>query len=110
MSNPRKNSYGYTIRIQTDVDLADFIDVTLYCSASSNGGFSLNLSASTLFIGNSTVYAQDEGFNLLSGQWAWGQNLTAQPFTTADVWHAWLECSATGQRLISPKVRFTVDA
>lgn len=109
MTNPRKNSYGYTIRIQTDIDLTSFRDITIFCSASSNGGFSLNLSASTAFVGHSTVYAQDEGMALVSGQWVWGQNLTAQSFTTADDWNVWVVASATGKNFISPKATFTVD-
>lgn len=109
MANPRKNSYGYTIRIQTDIALSGFRDITILCSASSNGGFALNLSASTAFVGNSTVYAQDAGMNLLSGQWVWGQNLTAQSFTTADNWNVWIVASATGKNFISPKATFTVD-
>ena len=109
MANPRKNSYGYTIRIQTDLDMSEFNDITIYCSASSNGGFSLNLSASTAFIGNSTVRARDEGITLISGQWVWGQNLTAQPFSTADTWNVWVVASATGQHFISPIQTFTVD-
>ena len=109
MSNPRKNSYGYVIRVQTDYALSSFRDITIFCSASSNGGFSLNLSASTAFIGNSTVHAQDEGITLRSGEWIWGQNLTAQPFSTADTWKAWVVASATGQNIITPIVEFEVD-
>lgn len=109
MPNPRKNSYGYTIRIQTDIALSSFRDITIVCSASSNGGFSLNLSASTAFIGASTVQAQDEGMALVSGQWVWGQNLTAQPFSTADDYNVWIVASATGKNFISPIATFTVD-
>jgi hypothetical protein len=47
---------------------------------------------------------------LVSGQWVWGQNLTAQSFTTADTWKAWVVASATGQHIISPVVEFDVDA
>lgn len=109
MSNPRKDSYGYSIRIQTDYSLSSFRDITIFCSASSTGGFRLNLSASTAFIGNSTVRAQDEGITLRSGEWIWGQNLTAQPFSTADTWKAWVVASATGQNIITPVVEFEVD-
>ena len=109
MTNPRKNSYGYTIRVQTDLDMSTFRDITIFCSASSTGGFALNLSASTAFVGNSTVHARDEGMTLVSGQWVWGQNLTAQPFTTADDWNIWVVASATGQHFISPIQTFTVD-
>jgi hypothetical protein len=49
MSNPRKNSYGYTLRIQCDTPLSQFRDITIYCSASSNGGFALNLSVTAPF-------------------------------------------------------------
>lgn len=109
MSNPRKNSYGYTIRIQTDIDLNTFARVYIYASASSNGGFLLDSSASTAFVGNSTVYAQEEGLRLLSGQWVWGQNLTSQPFTTADDWTLWVEASGSGKYFRSPTVTITVD-
>ena len=109
MTNPRKDSYGYTVRIQTDIDLTTFRDISIYCSASSNGGFRLNLSASTAFIGGSTVHARDEGMNLVSGEWIWGQNLTAQSFTTADDWNVWVVASATGKHFISPAQTFTVD-
>ncbi len=109
MPNPRKNSYGYVLRIQTDLPMSSFRDITLYCSASSNGGFALNLSASTLFVGNSTVHARDAGLTLSSGEWVWGQNLTAQPFSTADTWNAYVVASGTGKYFISPTVTFVVD-
>ena len=114
MTNPRKNSYGYTIRIETGVAMSDFQgqtgrDITLLCSASSNGGFNLNLSASTLFIGNSTIYSSSEGLTFTSGQWVYGQNLTAQAFGTADDYNVWIVASATGKNFISPKRLITVD-
>lgn len=114
MSNPRKNSYGYTIRINCGIDMAEFQggsgrDITLYCSASSNGGFALNLSASTLFIGASTVYSSSEGLTFVSGQWVYGQNLTANAFGTADDYSLWVEASATAKYFRSPKVAITVD-
>lgn len=115
MTNARKNSYGYTIRVETGIDLSEFQgqagrDITVFCSASSNGGFALNLSASTLFIGASTVYSSSEGLTFVSGQWAYGQNLTAQAFTTADDYDIWLVASATGKNFISPVRVITVDA
>jgi hypothetical protein len=115
VTNPRKNSYGYTIRIETGVAMSDFQgqagrDITLFCSASSNGGFSLNLSASTLFIGNSTIYSSSEGLTFNSGQWVYGQNLTAQSFSTADNYNLWIVASATGKHFISPVQVITVDA
>lgn len=114
MSNPRKNSYGYTLRILTGQDMTQFQgqagrDITLYCSASSNGGFSLNLSASTLFVGGSTVYSSTEGLTFTSAEWVYGQNLTAQAFSTADDYSIWIEASATAKYFISPKVTITVD-
>lgn len=114
MSNPRKNSYGYTIRILTGIDMNEFRgatgrDITLFCSASSNGGFSLNLSASTLFVGQSTVYSSSEGLTFPSAEWIYGQNLTAQPFATADDWYAWVVASATAKHFISPRALITVD-
>lgn len=109
MSNPRKGSYGYVLRLQTDIDLNTFNRVWIYCSASSNGGFTLDTVNSTAFVGQSTVYAQDEGLRLLSGQWIWGQNLTTQAFNTADDWSAWVEASATGKYFRSPTVTITVD-
>ena len=114
MSNPRKNSFGYTIRIHTGIDMSEFQgqagrDITLCMSASSTGGFNLNLSASTLFIGNSTIYSSTEGLTFVSGQWVYGQNLTAQSFTTADDYNAWIVASATAKHFISPIAVITVD-
>jgi len=114
VTNPRKNSYGYTIRVDAGIALSDFQgqtgrDITLFCSASSNGGFALNLSASTLFIGASTIYSSSEGLTFNSGQWAYGQNLTAQAFGTADDYSIWLVASATGKHYISPTAVITVD-
>ena len=109
MSNPRKGSYGYTIRVETGVDLSQFRDITLHVSASSSGGFTLNLSASTLFVGQSTVYSSTEGVTFVSGQWVYGQNLTAQAFATADDYDMWVVASATGKNFISPVVTFLVD-
>jgi len=113
-SNPRKDSYGYTIRVHTGIDMNEFRgqagrDITLLCSASSNGGFNLNLSASTLFVGQSTIYSSTEGLTFPSAEWVYGQNLTAQPFTTADDFYAWIVASATGKNFISPKALITVD-
>jgi hypothetical protein len=117
VSNPRKNSYGYTIRINTGIDMAEFQgaagrDISLHVSSSAagGGGFVLNLSASTLFIGNSTVYSSTEGLTFTSGQWVYGQNLTAQAFATADDYNAWIIASATGKNFISPIAVITVDA
>jgi hypothetical protein len=114
LANPRRGSFGYTIRIYTGLTMSDFQgqagrDIALYASASSNGGFRLNLSASTLFIGNSTVYSSTEGLTFNSGQWVYGQNLTADAFGTADEYDLWVVASATAKHFISPKVRITVD-
>lgn len=115
MSNPRKGSYGYTLRILTGIDMNDFTgqtgrDITIHVSASSNGGFNLNFSASTLYIGQSTIYSSTEGLTFTSAQWVYGQNLTADAFTTADDYYAWVVASATAKHFISPKVLITVDA
>lgn len=114
MTNARKNSYGYTIRVETGQDMSQFQgqagrDITLFCSASSNGGFSLNQSAGTLAIGNSTIYSSSEGLTFVSGQWVYGQNMTAQAFTTADDHNVWIVASATGKHFISPVRVITVD-
>lgn len=114
-SNPRKNSYGFTVRIDTGIALSDFQgqagrDITIRCSASSTGGFNLNLSASTCFIGNSTIYSSSEGLTFASGQWVYGQMLTANAFGTADDYTIWVVASATGKHFISPTQIITVDA
>lgn len=114
MTNPRKGSFGYTIRVEAGVDMSQFAgqagrDISLLCSASSNGGFRLNLSASTLFIGASTIYSSSEGLTFISGQWCYGQNLTADAFGTADDYNLWLVASATGKSFISPIRVITVD-
>ena len=84
-------------------------DITVHCSASSNGGFNLNLSAGTLAIGASTVYSSSEGLTFVSGQWVYGQNLTAQAFGTADDYNIWVVASATAKHFISPTQVITVD-
>lgn len=114
MSNPRKNSYGYTIRVNCGIDLSEFTgatgrDITLHCSASAADGFVLNLSASTLFIGASTVYSSTEGLTFVSGQWVYGQNLTADAFATADEYSLWVVASATAKHFISPIAIVSVD-
>ena len=109
MSNPRRNSYGHTIRIETGVDMAQFSDIRMFVSASSNGGFNKYLSASTLFVGQSTVYSSTEGLTFLSGQWVYAQSLTADAFGTADNYAVWIEALATGKHFISPEVVITVD-
>lgn len=114
MSNPRKNSYGYLIRVATGIDMTDFTGATgrniqVKVSASSNGGFTLDFNASTLFIGQSTIYSSSEGLTFISAQWVYGQNMTAQAFSTADDYNAWVEASATGKYFISPTALITVD-
>lgn len=85
-------------------------DISILCSASSNGGFRLNLSASTVFIGHSTVYSSAEGLTFASAQWVYGQTLTADAFATADVYNLWVVASATGKHFISPVQTITVDS
>jgi len=111
VTNPRKNSYGYTIRIDTGIDLSQFSNIFAYGSASSNvSAMSFNLNASTLFIGNSTIYSSTEGITMNSGEWVYFQTLTTEAFVTADDYFFHIEASATGQRFISPDVVITVDA
>lgn len=114
MSNPRKGSYGYLIRVATGIDMTDFTGATgrniqIVCSASSNGGFTLDFNASTAFIGASTVFSSSEGLTFVSSQWVYGQNMTAQAFSTADDYNLWVIASATGQYFISPTALITVD-
>jgi len=109
VSNPRKGSYGYTIRILTGIDMNDFENIALRASASSNGGFNLYRSASTLFVGNSTVYSSTEGLTFPSARWVYGQNLTANAFNTADDYSMWIVADSTGEHFISPVVVITVD-
>lgn len=114
MTNPRKGSFGYTVRVDTGIAMSDFQgqtgrDISILCSASSNGGFRLNLSASTCFIGTSTVYSSSEGLTFTSGTWVYGQMLTADAFATADDYNVWVVASATGKHFISPKQVITVD-
>ena len=113
--NPRKNSYGFTVRIDCGTDLSGFTgqtgrDISIYCSASSNGGFRLNVSASTAFVGNSTIYSSAEGLTFQSAQWVYGQMLTADAFATADTYNLWVVASATGKHFISPVQTITVDS
>ena len=109
MANPRKGSYGQVLRFQTDLDLSQYTNIWIYGSASSGQSLSFNLAASTLFIGNSTVYSSSEGLTLQSGQWCYAQPLTADAFATADDYFFHVEASATGERQIGPNVCITVD-
>jgi len=114
LSNPRKGSYGYLLRISTGIDMTDFTgasgrNIQVKCSASSSGGFALDFNASTLFIGQSTIYSSSEGLTFTSAQWVYGQNMTAQAFSTADDYNVWVEASATGKYFISPVAVITVD-
>lgn len=109
MSNPRKNSFGHTYRIDLGIDMSEFTDIRLFVSASSNGGFNKYLSASTLFVGQSTIHSSTEGLTFNSGEWVYAQTLTADAFGTADDYALWVEALATGKHFISPEVTFTVD-
>lgn len=111
MSNHRVGAYGVTFRVDTGLDLSDFSDVTLRVSASGGGdSWTKNLSASTLFIGNSTVYSSSEGLTFTSGQWCYGANATAEAFLSAQNYVLQVECSATSKYYISPARTFTIDA
>lgn len=108
--NPRKGTYGYLIRIDAGIDLSSFSNIWIYGSASSNvSSMSFNLNASTLFIGNSTVYSSTEGVTMNSGEWCYCRPATTEAFVTADDYFFHIEASATGQFFKSPNVTITVD-
>ena len=109
-SNPRKGTYGYTVRIDCATDLSVFKDITAIGSASAAvSSMSFNLSASTLFVGNSTIYSSTEGLTFNSGEWVYFQPLTAEAFVTADTYTFHVEASATGVYFKSPDVTISVD-
>ena len=107
MTNPRKTSNGYLIRVNAGTDLSSFGNITLHVSASVNQGWSLNLVASTLFVGNSTIFSSTEGLTFNSGEWAYGTQTSA--FATASDYDFHLVCSATSQAFITPIFTITVD-
>lgn len=115
MANQRKGAYGATIRVNIGVDMSQFTgqsgrDITAVLSAAS-GVYSqeFNFSASTLFIGASTIFSSTEGVVFTSGQWVYFQNLTAAAFVTADTHYTHIRASATGQFFITPTASFEVD-
>jgi len=116
MANHRVGSYGQTVRVNIGVDLSQFNgqsgrDLTAVISTG-GGAYSQewNFSASTLFVGNSTVYSSAVGVTFTSGQWAWFQPATADAFTSASTHHCHIRASATGQYFITPNVTFEIDA
>jgi len=114
-SNPRKGSFGYTIRVNAGLPLSNFTgqtgrNITLHVSASAADGFTLDVGNSTLFVGASTIFSSVTGLTMQSGEWCFGQNATATPFATADDYTCWLVASATGQFVISPTAVITVDS
>lgn len=110
MSNPRKDTYGYTVRIDCGTDMSVFSNITAYGSASAAvSSMSFTLTGSTLFVGNSTVYSSTEGLTFNSGEWVYFQPLTADAFRTADTYTFHVHASATGVFFKSPDVTISVD-
>ncbi len=108
--NPRVGTYGYTIRIDCATDMSQFANITAYGSASAGvSSMEFSLSASTLFVGNSTVYSSAEGLTFNSGEWVYFQNQTAEPFATSDEYRFHIQASATGIFFKSPDVVISVE-
>lgn len=106
----RRGTYGQTIRIDCGIDLSQFVDITVAGSASAAvSALSFNLSASTLFIGNSTVYSSTLGTDLASGEWLYFQPGTADSWVTADAYTLVVHCSGSGTYWKSPDITISVD-
>ena len=111
MGNPRKGSYGYTIRVGLGVDMTGFSDIAIAASASGGGdSWTLYASTSQVFVGSGTIYSSALGVSFASGEWVYGITATAEPFATADNYVIEVIADATGQHFISRQDVLSVDA
>lgn len=108
--NPRKGSYGYTIRVGTGIDMASFPNIAIKVSASCGSNtWTVYASASQVFVGNSVLYSSALGQTFASGQWVYGITATAEAFATADAYTIEVIADATSRHFISRQGVLTVD-
>jgi hypothetical protein len=108
--NPRKGSYGYTIRVGTGIDMNAFPNIAIAVSAE-GGSNSWTVYASTnqVFVGQSVLYSSALGQTFASGQWVYGVTGTAEAFATADVYNIEVIADATARHFISRQGALSVD-
>ena len=108
--NPRKGSYGYTIRVGTGIDMSAFGDIAIAVSASGgSNSWTLYASTSQVFVGASTIYSSALGVTFASGEWVYGITATAEAFATADAYTVEVIADATAKHFISRQGVLSVD-
>lgn len=108
--NPRKGSFGYTIRVGTGIDMSTFQNIAIKVSASCGANtWTVYGSTNQVFVGNSTLYSSALGVTFGSGQWVYGITATAEAFATADDYTVEVIADATARHFISRQCVLTVD-
>lgn len=108
--NPRKGSFGYTIRVGTGIDMNAFPNIAIAVSAScGNNSWTVYASTGQVFVGNSTLYSSALGQTFASAQWVYGITGTAEAFATADDYVVEVIADATSKHFISRQGVLTVD-
>jgi hypothetical protein len=108
--NPRKGSFGYTIRVGTGIDMAAFPNIAIKVSAEGGSNtWTVYASTGQVFVGNSTLYSSALGQTFGSGQWVYGITATAEAFATAEDYTVEVIADATARHFISRQGVLTVD-
>lgn len=108
--NPRKGSFGYTIRVGTGVDMNQFPNIAIKVSASSGSNtWTVYASTSQVFVGQSILYSSALGETFASAMWVYGITGTAEAFATADTYNIEVIADATARHFISRQGALAVD-
>lgn len=108
--NPRKGSYGYTLRIGTGMDMTTFPNIAIKVSASCGSNtWTIYASTSQVFVGASVLYSSALGTTFASAEWVYGITGTAEAFATADSYAVELIADATSRHFISRQGTIEVD-
>jgi hypothetical protein len=109
-SNPRKGSFGYTIRVGTGINMTQFPNIAIKVSAScGNNTWTVYASTGQVSVGHSTLYSSALGITFQSAQWVYGNTATAEAFATADTYTVEVIADATAKHFISRQGTITVD-
>ena|SRR5690242_19149754 len=108
--NPRKGSFGYTIRVGTGMDMTQFTNIAIKVSAESGSNtWTVYSSTAQVFVGASVLYSSALGETFASSQSVYGVTGTAEAFATADVYNIEVIADATARHFISRQGSLTVD-
>lgn len=108
--NPRKGSFGYTIRVGLGIDANAFPDIAIKASAEGGSNtWTVYASTGQVFVGQSVLYSSALGVTFGSGQWVYGVTGTAEAFATADVYNIEVIADATSKHFISRQGALSVD-